>query len=65
MRELIVLPAGVCVCVLRKAGAPRAGRVTYLRLRIGWWAPTEVRFVAASLRQLVGGVTIPEAKKRQ
>lgn len=33
-----------------------------LRLRTGWWAPREVRFVVVSLRQLVGGVTIQEAK---
>lgn len=57
-----MLPAGLRVCVLRKASAPRAGRVTYLRLRIGWWAPREVRFVSAFLRQLVGDVTIQEAK---
>lgn len=33
-----------------------------LRLRTGWWAPREVRFVVVSLRQLVGGVTVQEAK---
>lgn len=41
-----------------------SGRLVHLelRLRTGWWAPREVRFVVVSLRQLVGGVTVQEAK---